>query len=66
MLSIQRKKKQQYIYLVGAEEGTAKWELFDQEELEKRLGNGSLVEGCRLFKIDKEIFVRFETVIHLD
>lgn len=66
MLSIQRKKKQQYIYLMPTEDGIAKWELIDVEELERRIENGGLEEGCRLFKVDKEINVRFETVIHLE
>jgi len=66
MLTIQRKKRQQYLYLVPGEENMAKWELFDHEELERRIENGSLEEGCKLFRVDKEINVRFETVVHLD
>lgn len=67
MFSIKKLQKDaQYIYLLPVEEGVAQWEIIDNEELEKRVSEGLMQEGCRLFKLDKEINVSFERVTHLD
>ncbi|MCP4749666.1 MAG: hypothetical protein GY866_02120 [Proteobacteria bacterium] len=44
----------------------AKWEVFDQEELEKRVEKNLLKEGSKLFKVEQEIAIRFEKITHLD
>ena len=66
MLSIKKNKSQQYIYLVPVEEGLVKWEIIDDDELETRAEENALVEGARLFKIEKEVPIRFERITHLD
>ena len=55
-----------YVYLVPESEGVAAWEEFDQEELDRRIEENLLAEGCRLFRIDREIKVSFERVTHLE
>ncbi|MBU2512543.1 hypothetical protein KJ966_14500 [bacterium] len=66
MLNIKKKKDQQYLYLVPAENGLAKWEIIEQDELENRVEENLLEEESRLFKIDKEIFIKFEKITHLE
>ena len=56
----------QYIYLMPSGDSHAKWELIDQEELEKRVQENTLEEGCRLFKVDQELNVRFERTTHIE
>ena len=56
----------QYLYILPQNENLARWEILEQEELEEKLDNDKLVEGCRLFKIEREIKVSFERVTHLD
>ncbi len=52
--------------MMPVEENMAKWEIIDQDELDKRIDDGLMEEGCKLYKIEKEINVSFETVVHLD
>jgi hypothetical protein len=68
MLSIKKNKKHQYLYLVPDEEDAAKWEMevIDEDEMKARAEENALVEGARLFKIDKEIPIRFERTTHLE
>lgn len=67
MFAIKKLQKEaQYLYLLPVEEGVAQWEIFDQEELDKRVSEGLLQDGCRLFKLDKEVNVSFERVTHLE
>lgn len=66
MFNIKKKQDHQYLYLVPVEDGLAKWELLDQQELDERVENGQLEEGAKLFRIEQEINVRFEKIIHLD
>lgn len=56
----------QYLYMIPVEEGVAQWELIPQEELDRRVEKNLLQKGCKLFKIEKEIQVTFEQLIHLD
>lgn len=54
------------MYLMPVEDGLAKWELIDQEELEKRVEQNLLEEGAKLFSVDQEINIRFEKITHLE
>ena len=60
------KKDIQFIYLTPAEDDLVRWEFLDQEELDRRVEENLLVEGARLFKIDKEITIRFEKLTYLE
>jgi len=66
MLSIKKSKNYQYLYLIPVEEDTAKWEIIDENELKIRAEENLLVEGSRLFKIEREVPIRFEKITHLD
>ncbi len=68
MLSIKKSRSHQYLYLVPVEDEEEKWEMevIDENELKVRAEENSLVEGARLFKIEKEIPIRFERITHLD
>ncbi len=66
MLTIKKKKKQQYLYLEPVENGLAKWEIIESDELENRVEENLLEENSRLFKIDKEILIKFEKITHLE
>ena len=43
-----------------------KWEIMDEDELKTRVEENTLVEGARLFKIEKEVPIHFERITHLD
>lgn len=66
MLNIKKKKKYQFLYLIPVEEGLAKWEVIEEDELEARVEENLLEEGSRLFRIDQEIAIRFEKITHLE
>ena len=55
-----------YIYILPGHENQAEWEILDQEELERRVKQNALEEGCRLFRVDQELKVRFERKTHLE
>ncbi len=44
----------------------ALWELLDQEELERRIKQNLLEEGCRLFRVNQEFNVRYEKTTYLE
>lgn len=56
----------QYIYLIPGEDNMALWELLDQEELERRIKQNLLEEGCRLFRVNQEFNVRYEKTTYLE
>ena len=66
MLSIKKKRRHQYLYLVPVEDGLAKWEILEQEELEKMADENQLEENSRVFKLDQEVNIRFEKITHLE
>lgn len=66
MLTIKKKRKHQYLYLVPMEDGLAKWEILEQEELEQRADDNQLEENARVFKLDQEVSLRFEKITHLE
>ena len=63
MFSFSKSDVIQYIYLIP-EEGSnkAQWEIFDQDELERRLQKNLLVENGRLFGVNQEYNIRFEII----
>ena len=66
MLNFTKNEANQYIYLLPGEDNQAMWEILDQEELERRVRQNTLEDGCRLFRIDQEYKVRFERMTHLE
>lgn len=66
MLTIKRKKDQRYLYLVPVENGLARWEIIDEQELKTRAGENLLEEGARVFKIEKEVAIEVEKITHVD
>ena len=66
MLNIKKKKDIRYLYLVPVEEDLANWEILSHEELEERVANNELEEDGRLFKVEKEVAIRFEKRTFLD
>ncbi len=66
MLSIKKSKHHQFLYLVPMEVDLVKWEIMDEDELKTRVEENTLVEGARLFKIEKEVPIHFERITHLD
>ena len=66
MLSIKKKKKEQYLVLVPLDDETARWEIVDKAELGIRAAENQLAEETRVFKIDQEIKLRFEKITHLE
>ena len=66
MFHFRKKEESRYIYLIPGEDHMAHWELLDQEELERRIRQNLLEEGCRLFRVDHEFTVRHERTTHLD
>lgn len=66
MFNIKKKQEHQYLYLVPVEDGLAKWKLLDQQELDERVESSQLEEGAKLFRIEQEITIRFEKIIHLE
>lgn len=66
LLGIGKKKEKQYMYIMPGVDNTGTWELLNEEELEKRINENRLEEGCRLFVIDQELKVSFERLTHID
>ncbi|MDH5559357.1 MAG: hypothetical protein OEY59_00715 [Deltaproteobacteria bacterium] len=66
MFNLSKKKEAKYLYLLPGPDDLAQWEVLNEEELEKRVKENRLEEGCKLFKIEQEVNIRFEKIIHLD
>jgi len=66
MLNFAKNEPNQYLYLIPGEDNLAMWEILDQEELERRIKQNMLEDGCRLFRIDQEYKVRFERMTHIE
>ncbi len=66
MFSIKKKKENRYLYLVPVEDNLAQYEVISQEELENRVDQNQLEEGAKLYKVDKEIVIRFEKITYLE
>lgn len=62
----QEPEYKQYLMLRPEEEGLAKWEILDREELDRRVAANELLENCRLFPVGEEVKVRFERTTHLE
>ena len=55
-----------YLYLLPSPENGCSYEVLNEADLERKHKTGDFQEGCRLFKIEKEIKISFERVIHFD
>ncbi|MBT4286803.1 MAG: hypothetical protein HOD92_05645 [Deltaproteobacteria bacterium] len=66
MLNFAKNEPDQYLYLIPGEDNLARWEILDQEELERRVKQNMLEDGCRLFRVDQEYKVRFEKMTHIE
>ena len=66
MFNFKKNENIQYLYLIPSEDNMAYWELLDQEELERRIRQNLLKEGCRLFRVDHEYNVRHEKTTHVE
>ena len=66
MFNFKKNENIQYLYLIPSEDNMAYWELLDQEELERRIRQNLLKEGCRLFRVDHEYRVRHEKTTHVE
>ena len=70
MFSIKKKKENHkenglYLYLQPIDDDTARYQVLNKDNLDDKVRNGEVEEGCRLFKLEREIKVEFETLIHL-
>jgi|GEM_PF-4558041 len=59
------KKNYRYLYLMPTDPSVAQWEVIDQTELDRRVQENLLQAGAKLFRIDKELEVSFETKTHI-
>ena len=66
LLGFGKKREIRYMYIMPGEENSGTWEILSQEELEKRISDNLLQEGCRLFIIDEELKVSFERLTHIN
>jgi len=71
MLRFGTKKEQvqvckQYLLLMPEDDELAKWELINQDELDRRVKENELHENCRLFPVGDEVKIRFERTTHLE
>ncbi len=66
MLNFTKNEPDRYIYLIPGEDNLAVGEILDQEELERRVRQNLLEDGCRLFRINQEYKVRFERMTHIE
>jgi hypothetical protein len=59
------KKECKYVYIAPADDGDEldKWALLDQDGVNQRLREGTLKKNARLFRIDREMELHFETTI---
>ncbi len=59
------KREWKYLYLIPSDDKTAQWELIDQNDLDLRVKDNTLEKNARLFRIDKELELHFETTTYL-
>lgn len=66
LLGLGKKKEVKYMYIMPSEGNAGTWEILNQEELERKISDNLLEEGCRLFVIDEELKVSFERLTHIN
>ena len=60
-----QEEDKQYIHLTPDSDELAEWQLIDQAELDRRVGENSIEEGSRIFQVEKEIQISFTKTTHL-
>lgn len=65
LLGLGKKKETTYMYVLPGVGNSGTWEILTEEDLERKISENTLEEGCRLFVLEEELKVSFERLTHI-